>query len=254
MAQSKKQPNWFSKLAHPGVFLDWSKYWIWPLGILSFVTLVIGLYYAFFNSPPDYQMGETVRIMYIHVPNAWLSQMVYGLMAVSAVGSLVWRHPLADVAMKSAAPLGAAFTALALFTGSLWGRPTWGTFWEWDGRMTSTLVLFLMYIGLVALWQTFSDQARGARIIAIFTLVGAINIPIIKFSVEWWNTLHQPSIIKPDGLSMPASIATPLLIMMLAFTLLFFTLHMVAMRTEILRRRANNMERQHVNQQMEASQ
>ena len=248
MNDTTKTPNWFSRLAHPGVYLSWSRYWILPLAILTIVTFAIGLWYAFFNSPPDYQMGETVRIMYIHVPNAWLSQMVYGIMAVSAIGSLVWRHPLADVAMKAAAPLGAAFTALALFTGSLWGRPTWGTFWEWDGRMTSTLVLFLMYIGLVALWNTFSDQSRGARIIAIFTLVGAINIPIIKFSVEWWNTLHQPSVIKADGLSMPPSIATPLLIMMLAFTLLFFTLHMISMRTEILRRRANNLERQHVAQ------
>ncbi len=246
MTAQKKPTNWFSALAHPGVFLNWSRWAILPLALATIVTFCIGLWFSFFNSPPDYQMGETVRIMYVHVPNAWLSQMVYAIMAVAAVGSLVWRHPLADVAMKAAAPLGAAFTALALFTGSLWGRPTWGTFWEWDGRMTSTLVLFLMYIGLVALWQTFSDQARGARIIAIFTLVGAINIPIIKFSVEWWNTLHQPSIIKADGLSMPASIATPLLVMMGAFTLLFFTLHFVSMRTEILRRRANNLERRHI--------
>ena len=241
-----RKPNWFSRLANPGVFMGWSRHWIRPLALLTLVTFVIGLWYALFNSPADYQMGETVRIMYVHVPNAWLSQMVYGIMAVAAVGSLVWRHPLADVAMKSAAPLGAAFTALALFTGSLWGRPTWGTFWEWDGRMTSTLVLFLMYIGLVALWNTFADHARGARIIAIFTLVGAINIPIIKFSVDWWNTLHQPSIVTARGLTMPASIATPLLVMMLAFTLLFFTLHFIAIRTEILRRRANTLERQHV--------
>lgn len=248
MSDKTKPINWFSKLAHPGVFLSWSKHWIVPLILVTILTFCIGLWFALFDSPADYQMGETVRIMYIHVPNAWLAQMVYAIMAVAAIGSLVWRHPLADVAMKSAAPLGAAFTALALYTGSLWGRPTWGTFWEWDGRMTSTLILFLMYIGLVALWHTFNDQSRGARIIAVFTLVGAINIPIIKFSVEWWNTLHQPSIIKADGLSMPASIATPLLVMMLAFTLLFFTLHMVSMRTEILRRRANNLERQHVKQ------
>jgi len=241
-----KPANWFSALAHPGVFLSWSRHWILPLVILTTISLALGLWFAFFNSPPDYQMGETVRIMYIHVPNAWLSQMVYTIMAISAIGSLVWRHPLADVAMKAAAPLGAAFTAIALFTGALWGRPTWGTYWEWDGRMTSTLVLFLMYLGLIALWNTFSDQSKGARIIAIFTLVGAINIPIIKFSVEWWNVLHQPSIIKSDGLSMPASIYTPLLIMTLAFTLLFFTLHMINMRTEIFRRRANSLERQHV--------
>ncbi len=253
MTPINKPKNWFSALAHPGVFLGWSRHFIKPLIFLTFISFAIGLWFAFFNSPPDYQMGETVRIMYIHVPNAWLAQMVYSIMAVSAIGSLVWRHPLADVAMKAAAPLGAAFTAIALFTGALWGRPTWGTYWEWDGRMTSTLVLFLMYLGLVALWNTFSDQSKGARIIAIFTLVGAINIPIIKFSVEWWNALHQPSIISTQGLSMPAEIYTPLLIMTLAFTLLFFTLHLINMRAEIFRRRANSLERQHVIENAQAS-
>ncbi len=246
MTDTSLPANWFSRLAHPGVFLSWSRNWIAPLAALTIILFTIGLWYSFFNSPPDYQMGETVRIMYIHVPSAWLSQMIYTLMAVSAIGTLVWRHPMADMSMKAAAPLGAAFTAVALFTGALWGRPTWGTFWEWDGRMTSTLVLFLMYLGLVALWRTFEGQARGTRIIAIFTLVGALNIPIIKFSVDWWNTLHQPSIIKADGLSMPASIYTPLLIMVVAFTALFFTLHLVGMRTEILRHRANSLERRHV--------
>ena len=167
MTDTSLPTNWFSRLAHPGVFLSWSRVLVMPLIVVTIILFGIGLWYAFFNSPPDYQMGETVRIMYIHVPNAWLSQMVYGLMAVSAIGSLVWRHPMADVSMKAAAPLGAAFTGLALFTGSLWGRPTWGTFWEWDGRMTSTLVLFLMYLGLVALWRTFEGQSRGTRIIAV---------------------------------------------------------------------------------------
>jgi heme exporter protein C len=138
--------------------------------------------------------------MYVHVPNAWLSQFVYGVMAVSALGTLVWRHPMADVSMKAAAPLGALFTTLALFTGSLWGRPTWGTFWEWDGRMTSTLVLLFIYLGIIALWRAFDDQLRAARVIAVFTLVGAVNIPIIKFSVDWWSTLHQPaSVFRADG-------------------------------------------------------
>ncbi|MCB1516726.1 MAG: cytochrome c biogenesis protein CcsA, partial [Hyphomicrobiaceae bacterium] len=181
--------NWFSQLAHPGMFMRWSAYLIWPLGLLSIVLFAVGLWFAFFHSPADYQMGETVRIMYVHVPNAWLSQFCYGLMAVSAVGTLVWRHPMADVSMKAAAPLGAAFTAMALVTGSLWGRPTWGTFWEWDGRMTSTLILFLIYLGLIALWRTFEDQLRAAKVVAVLTLVGAVNIPIIKFSVDWWNTL-----------------------------------------------------------------
>ncbi len=247
MSDTTVPTNWFSRLAHPGVVLQWSAGWIKPLTLITIVLFAAGIYYAFFNSPADYQMGETVRIMYVHVPNAWLSQLVYSLMAVSAIGTLVWRHPMADVAMKSAAPLGAAFTGVALFTGSLWGRPTWGTFWEWDGRMTSTLILFLMYLGLVALWRTFGDQARGARIIAAFTLVGAINIPIIKFSVDWWNSLHQPaSVFRADGPTMPGEILTPLFVMMFAFTFLFATLHMVAIRTEIHRRRARSMERQHV--------
>ena len=145
--------------------------------------------------------------------------------------------------MKVAAPLGAGFTALALFTGSLWGRPTWGTYWEWDGRMTATLILLFMYLGLVALWRSFDDQLRAAKLIAVLTLVGAINIPIIKFSVDWWNTLHQPSIVSSEGLSMPSSIYIPLFVMMFAFTFLFATLHIVGMRTEILRRRADALER-----------
>jgi len=247
MSESTPTANWFSRLAHPGSFMAWSRQVVWPLAGLSAVLFALGLWFAFFNSPADYQMGDTVRIMYVHVPNAWLSQACYGLMALSAIGSLVWRHPMADVSMKAAAPLGAAFTAMALFTGALWGRPTWGTFWEWDGRMTSTLVLFLIYLGLIAMWRAFEDQARGARLIAIVTLVGAINIPIIKFSVDWWNTLHQPaSVFRADGPTMPGAILTPLIVMVIAFTCLFATLQTVRMRTEIKRRRAIGLERQHV--------
>jgi heme exporter protein C len=240
-----KKPNWFSRLAHPGQFLGWSRYLVVPLAALTVALFAAGLWFAFFNSPEDYQMGDMVRVMYVHVPNAWLSQLVYGVMAVSALGTLVWRHPLADVVNKAAAPLGATFTALALYTGSLWGRPTWGTYWEWDGRMTSTLVLLLIYLGIIALWRAFDDQLRAGRIIAIVTLVGALNIPIIKFSVDWWNTLHQPaSVLTASGPRMPGSILTPLLVMTLASTLLFATLLIVSMRTEILRRRADSMERQ----------
>ncbi len=216
-----------------------------PLAVATVVAFAVGLWFSFFASPEDYQMGDMVRVMYVHVPNAWLSQMVYAVMASSALGTLVWRHPLADVVNKSAAPLGAAFTALALYTGSLWGRPTWGTFWEWDGRMTSTLVLLLIYLGIVALWRAFDDQLKAGRIIAIVTLVGALNIPIIKFSVDWWNTLHQPaSVFTAEGPRMPLSILTPLLVMTLAFTLLFALLLTVRMRTEILRRRAETLSRQ----------
>jgi heme exporter protein C len=236
--------NWWSRIAHPGQFVLWTRAWMLPLAALTAILFAVGLWFAFFNSPKDYQMGDTVRIMYVHVPNAWLSQFVYGVMAVSALGTLVWRHPMADVSMKAAAPLGALFTTLALFTGSLWGRPTWGTFWEWDGRMTSTLVLLFIYLGIIALWRAFDDQLRAARIVAVFTLVGAINIPIIKFSVDWWSTLHQPaSVFRADGPRMPPSILTPLLVMFFAFTLLFITLQLRAMHTEVARRRLLSLQR-----------
>ena len=150
-------------------------------------------------APDDYQQGATVKIMFIHVPNAWLSMFVWGVMSIAALGTLVWRHPLADVAAKAAAPIGAAFTFLALVTGSLWGRPMWGTYWEWDARLTSVLILFLMYLGLIALWRAVDDPSRAARAAAILTLVGAINLPIIKFSVDWWNTLHQPASVLRIG-------------------------------------------------------
>lgn len=239
------KPGWFSRLAHPGQFAEWTRPLVGPLALLTAALFAVGLWLSLFASPEDYQMGQTVRIMYVHVPNAWLGQFVYAVMAVSALGTLVWRHPMADVSMKAAAPLGAVFTALALFTGSLWGRPTWGTFWEWDGRMTSTLVLLLIYLGIIALWRAFDDQLKAGRIVAIFTLVGAVNIPIVKFSVDWWSSLHQPaSVLTAGGPRMPVSILAPLLVMALAFTLLFLTLHLVGMHTEIRRRRLVSLERQ----------
>ncbi|MDB5472718.1 MAG: heme transporter permease [Devosia sp.] len=242
--QSTPKQSWWNRIAHPGQFVAWSAPWLWPLAVLTALLFAMGLWLAFIDSPQDYQMGHTVRIMYVHVPNAWLSQFVYGVMALSALGTLVWRHPMADVSMKAAAPLGALFTALALFTGALWGRPTWGTFWEWDGRMTSTLVLLFIYLGIIALWRAFDDQLRAARIVAVFTLVGAINIPIIKFSVDWWSTLHQPaSVFRADGPRMPPSILAPLFVMFAAFTLLFLALHLKSMHTEIKRRRIATLQR-----------
>lgn len=242
--ETTQKMRWWDRLAHPGQFLIWTRFLVWPLIIITALLFALGLWFAFFNSPADYQMGDTVRIMYVHVPTAWLSQFVYGAMTVSALGTLVWRHPMADVSMKAAAPLGAAFTAMALFTGSMWGRPTWGTFWEWDGRMTSTLILLFIYLGIVALWRAFDDQLRAARVVAIFTLVGAVNVPIIKFSVDWWSTLHQPaSVFTAEGPRMPASLLTPLFVMFFAFTLLFITLQVVSMRTEVRRRRLLTLER-----------
>jgi heme exporter protein C len=243
---SPPKPNWFSRLAHPGSFMAWSKPAIVPLALITAALFLVGLYLAFFRAPLETEnVGTTLPILYVHVPNAWLSQFVYGLMFVAGFGTLVWRHPLADVAAKAAAPLGATFTALALFTGALWGRPTWGTFWEWDGRMTSTLILLFIYLGIIALWRAFEDQLRAARIVAIVTLVGGIDIPIIKFSVDWWNTLHQPSsILTATGPRMAGSVFLPLILMVLAFTLLFLTLHFVSMRTEILKRRVDSLSRQ----------
>jgi heme exporter protein C len=206
------------------------------------IAFAIGLYLTVFVAPDDYQQGATVKIMFIHVPSAWLAMFCWALMSVAALGTLVWRHPLADVAAKAAAPIGAAFTFLCLLTGSLWGRPMWGTYWVWDARLTSVLVMFLMYLALIALWRAAEDPARAGRAAAIFTLVGAINLPIIKFSVDWWNTLHQPaSVFRLGGPTIHPSILTPLLVMAVAFTLLFLTLHMAAMRNEILRRRVRTL-------------
>src|SRR2546423_534797 len=186
-------------LANPTRFLSLTARVLPWLAAATAVLLAVGLYRSAL-APDDYQQGATVKIMFIHVPNACLSMFVWGVMSVASLGTLVWRHPLADVAAKAAAPIGAAFTFLALVTGSLWGRPMWGTYWEWDARLTSVLVLFLMYLGLIALWRAVEDPSRAARAAAILTLVGAINIPIIKFSVEWWNTLHQgASVLRIGG-------------------------------------------------------
>lgn len=231
-------------LANPTRFLGFAGRVLPWLGLLSALFLAIGLYMVFFLSPEDYQQGMTVRIMYIHVPFAWLSMMCYSIMAVSALGTLVWRHPLADVSIRAAAPLGALFTALALATGSLWGKPMWGTWWVWDARLTSVFVLFLMYLGIIALSRAMDDPTKSAKSVAVLTLVGFINIPIIKFSVDWWNTLHQPaSVFRMDGPTIDGSMLRPLFVMAIGFTLLFLTLHMMAMRNEIWRRRVAMMKK-----------
>ena len=238
-----KTTSWLD-LANPTRFLSLAgKLLPWLAG-LSVLFLAAGLYMVFFLSPEDYQQGMTVRIMYIHVPFAWLSMMCYSIMAVSALGTLVWRHPLADVSIRSAAPLGAVFTALALATGSLWGKPMWGTWWVWDARLTSVFVLFLMYLGIIALSRAMDDPVKSAKPVAVLTLVGFINIPIIKFSVDWWNTLHQPaSVFRMDGPTIDGSMLRPLFVMAIGFTLLFFTMHMMAMRNEIWRRRVASMKK-----------
>jgi heme exporter protein C len=229
-------------LANPTRFLALAQRALPWLALATALAFAVGLYLALFVAPDDYQQGATVKIMFVHVPAAWLSMGVWTLMSLSALGTLVWRHPLADVAAKTAAPIGAALTFICLVTGALWGRPMWGTYWVWDARLTSVLVLFLMYLGVLALWRTVDDPARAGRAAAILTLVGAINLPIIKFSVDWWNTLHQPaSITKLGAPALHPSIMTPLLVMALAYGLLFVTLHLSAMRNEIMRRRVRTL-------------
>jgi len=229
-------------LANPTRFLALVERTLPWLVVATVCAFAVGLAQAFFVAPDDYQQGATVKIMFIHVPTAWLSMFCWGLMSIAALGTLVWRHPLADVAAKAAAPIGAAFTFLCLITGSLWGRPMWGTYWVWDARLTSVLVLFLMYLGLIALWRTVDDPSRAGRAASILTLVGAVNLPIIKFSVDWWNTLHQPaSVIRLGGPTIDSSILIPLLWTTIAFTLLFVTLHLAAIRNEILRRRVRSL-------------
>ena len=230
-------------IANPTRFLAIAGWLIPWIGATAALVLAIGLYMSF-AAPQDYQQGETVRIMYVHVPFAWLAMLCYSLMAASALGTLVWRHPLADVSLKAAAPLGAAFTFLALATGSIWGKPMWGTWWVWDARLTSVFVLFLLYLGIIALTRALDDPARSAKAAAIVTLVGFVNVPIIKFSVDWWNTLHQPaSVFRLDGPTIHPSMLWPLLVMALGFTLLFVAFHLVAMRNEIWARRVVAMRR-----------
>ena len=228
-------------LANPSRFLSIVNRVLPWLTAITIVTLGIGLYNAVY-APDDYQQGATVKIMFLHVPAAWLGMFGWALMSIAALGTLVWRHPLADVAGKAVAPIGAAFTFICLVTGSLWGRPTWGTYWVWDARLTSMLVLLLLYLGVIALYWTAEEPGRGARAAAILSLVGAVNLPIIKFSVDWWNTLHQPaSVFRMGGSTIDLALLVPLIFMTFAFTCLFVALHLASMRNEILRRRVRSM-------------
>jgi heme exporter protein C len=228
-------------LANPHRFLKLARVLVPTLAALAAVTIAFGLVLGF-RAPPDYQQGETVRIMFIHVPSAWLALGIYTLMAFAALGTLVWRHPLADVAAKAAAPIGAGFCLITLMTGALWGRPMWGAYWVWDARLTSVLVLFLLYLGVLALWRAFDDPLRAGKAAAILALVGFVNVPIVKFSVDWWNTLHQPaSVFRLDGPTIHPAILTPLLVMAAGFALLFLALFVAAMRNEILRRRVRTL-------------
>ncbi len=215
--------------------MGWSQALLpWCAGA-TLVLLAVGVVLALFVAPPDYQQGESVRIMYVHVPAAWMALFCYVIMAAASGAGLIWRVPLAELIAKATAPIGASFTLLALVTGSLWGKPMWGTWWVWDARLTSVLVLFFLYLGYIALSHAFDEPTRGLRAASVLALVGIVNVPIIKFSVDWWNTLHQPaSVIRVGGPTIHASMLIPLGVMALAFTAYYAWVLLLRLRSEIV--------------------
>lgn len=203
--------------------------------------LLAGLYYALIGSPPDYQQGEAVRMMYVHVPSAWMALGIYTTIAGFCAAGLIWKNPLSFLLAISAAPVGAAFTLICLVTGSLWGKPIWGTWWVWDARLTSMLILFFFYLGYMALYHAYESPERAGKTSAILALVGFINVPIVKFSVDWWNTLHQPaSILRKGGISIDGSMLLPLFLMFGGFMTLFITLLLLRVRTELEHKKSRN--------------
>ncbi len=234
-------------LSNPKKFQDFSNL-IYPwVSYGSIIVLFIGLYYSFFKSPPDYLQGETVRIMYIHVPCAWLSIQIYIIMAICSFVSIVYRHSLADIISRSCAPIGACFTLITLITGSIWGKPTWGTWWVWDARLTSELILLFIYIGHILISNSFQEIGKGDKNAAILTLIGIVNIPIIKWSVDWWNTLHQPaSLTKLSSPSIDQEMLIPLIIMALSMFLIFLSILLKRISSEILKRKIKIIESNYI--------
>ncbi len=232
---------WFHKLGSPPHFYRIAGNWIPWLGWIFVALLLAGLYGGLVAAPPDYQQGESYRIIFIHVPSAWLSLFAYMVMAVSGAIGFVWRIKLAEIVSISCAPIGASFTFIALATGSLWGKPMWGTYWVWDARLTSELLLLFLYLGVIALYGAIEDKRVAARAAAILAMVGVVNIPIIHYSVEWWNTLHQPATItKFDKPSIHTSMLVPLLVMAVGFKLFFATTLLMRARCELLQRERNS--------------
>ncbi|MBL6781859.1 MAG: heme ABC transporter permease [Alphaproteobacteria bacterium] len=233
----------FDYLANPTRFRKITAALLPVVVMVSAIAFALGLYLAFFASPADYQQGETVRIMYIHVPAAWMAMLTYILMAVAAIFYLVWRHPLADIGARAMALPGAGFALITLLTGSFWGRPIWGTWWVWDARLTSMLILFFLYLGYMALADGFERAERGSKPACLLLLVGVINLPIIKFSVDWWNTLHQgSSVLRLDGPSIDPAMLKPLLVMALAMLSWFIAITILQMSRLIMQRRVSNLE------------
>ena len=238
-------PSSLHSLANPARFRRLSRRVLPWASALAAGLIGVGLVWALGFAPPDYQQGDAVRVMYVHVPAAWMALFCYAAMAALSASFLVWKHPLADLAARASAPIGACFTAVALVTGSLWGKPTWGAYWVWDARLTSVLVLFFLYLGHMALACAFDDRERGGRAAAILAVVGAVNLPIVKFSVDWWNTLHQPaSVLRLDGPAIHASMLWPLMAMAAGFAAFYVAVLLVridgeraARRIEVLRRR-----------------
>ena len=227
----------FDYFANPTRFMRLADLLIVPMAALAALLLAAGLYLGLLASPPDYQQGETVRIMYVHVPAAWLATFGYVALGLCGLFYIVWRHPLADIALRAMAPVGALFAFLTLVTGALWGKPMWGAWWVWDARLTSMLILFFFYIAMIALANAFDTPERGSRPAAILALVGLLNVPIVKFSVDWWNTLHQPaSLVRSGGVSIDPVMLTPLLLM-LAGTHLFFAVVVILRMKALLAER-----------------
>ena len=233
----------FDYFANPTRFVRIADALFWPLVVVASGLLIAGLYYGLIASPADYQQGDTVRIMYVHVPAAWLATLGYLAMGICALFYIVWRHPLADVTLRAMAPVGAVFAMLTLVTGSLWGKPMWGAWWVWDARLTSMLVLFFFYVAVIALANGFDRVERGSRPAALLALVGVLNVPIVKFSVDWWNTLHQPaSLIRSNGVSVDPAMLTPLLLMLGGFHLYFAAVIILRIKTLLIERRITSLQ------------
>jgi len=230
------------RFANPAIFLAYaSRISPWA-GAVALALLALGTWLGLFVAPADYQQGETVRIMFVHVPAAWMAMACYGVMAASSATGLIWNHPLAHACAKQTAPIGAVFTFMALVTGSLWGKPMWGAWWVWDARLTSVLILLFLYLGYISLWYAIEEPVRAAKAAAILALVGAVNLPVIKFSVDWWNTLHQPaSVMRIAGPAIHSSILTPLLVMGAGFAVFYLWLLLIRMRSEILARQVRRL-------------
>ena len=228
----------FDWLANPHRFSRLTGNLQLPLIILSTTMISLGLYYGLFDSPKDYQQGDAVRIMYVHVPSAWLASFLYFSLAISCIFYLVWKHPLADLIANAMAPIGLIFSVLTLITGSLWGKPMWGTWWVWDARLTSMLILFFFYLGFILLSNAFERKIDGSKTASVLAIIGLINLPIIKFSVDWWHTLHQPSsILRMDGPSIDKEMLFPLALMMVGFSLFSLYLIIINVKTMLMEKK-----------------